>query len=45
MKKMSAQEGLTEELKATDQMTWVQGMNNLKQRVQEIVVKEVIYAL
>ena len=45
MKKMSAQEGLTEELKATDQMAWVQGMNNLKQRVQEIVTNEVIYAL
>ena len=45
MEQMAAQEGLTEELKATDQMAWVQGMNNLKQRVQEIVMNEVIYAL
>lgn len=45
MLKMAAQEGLTEELKANDQMAWVQGMNNLRQRVQEIVLNEVIYTL
>lgn len=45
MKQMAAQEGLTEERKAADQMAWVQGMNNLKQRVQEIVLSEVIYQI
>ncbi|MFR5875260.1 MAG: TnpV protein [Eubacterium sp.] len=45
MKQMSEQEGLTEELKAADQMAWVQSMNNLKSRVQEIVMNEVVYSL
>ena len=44
MKQMAAQEGLTENLKAADMMTWVQGMNNLRNRVQEIVKAEVIFA-
>ena len=43
MKQMSAQEGLTEELKAQDMMTWVGRMNNLRNRVQEIVKAEVIF--
>ncbi|MBR3149682.1 MAG: TnpV protein [Eubacterium sp.] len=43
MTTMAAQEGLTEQMKASDMMTWVQRMNNLKQRVQEIVMNEVIY--
>ena len=33
MKQMAAQEGLTESLKAADMMKWVQGMNNLRNRV------------
>ena len=44
LKQMSQTEGLTESLKATDMMAWVQRMNNLKNRVQEIVLAEVIYA-
>ena len=36
-------EGITEELKATDQMEWVRRMNNIKQRVTEIVNNELIY--
>ncbi|MFQ7593354.1 MAG: TnpV protein [Acutalibacteraceae bacterium] len=44
LKKMAAQEGLTESLKAADTMKWVQGMNNLRNRVQEIVKAEVIFA-
>lgn len=44
MKQISAQEGLTEQLKANDMMTWVQGMNNLKNRVREIILNEVIYS-
>ena len=37
-------EGVTEQLKATDQMVWVQRMNNIHARVREIVYSEVIYA-
>ncbi len=36
-------EGVTEELKATDQMEWVRRMNNIKQRVTETVNYELIY--
>ena len=36
-------EGITEELKATDQTEWVRGLNNIRSRVQEIVQKELIY--
>ena len=43
MKQMAKQEGLTEALKAQNMMAWVQGMNDLKSRVQEIVMTEVIY--
>ena len=44
MKQVAAQEGLTESLKAADMIKWVQGMNNLRNRVQEIVKAEVIFA-
>lgn len=37
-------EGVDENLKATDQMKWVQMMNNIVSRVKEIVGSEVIYA-
>jgi len=40
---MKAQEGITEELKATNQMEWVRCMNSIRNRVQEIVLKELIY--
>ncbi len=36
-------EGITEQLKATDQMAWVGAMNNIRQRVTEWVNKEVIF--
>jgi hypothetical protein len=42
---MEAQEGITEALKANDQLTWVQQMNNIRNRVSEIVYKELIYVL
>ncbi len=45
MKQMSEQERLTEQMKADSQIAWVQAMNNLKQRVQEIVLNEVVYSL
>ena len=40
---LKAQEGVTEELKANDQLEWVQRMNNIRNRVSEIVYKELIY--
>ena len=36
-------EGVNENLKATDQMKWVQMMRNIENRAREIVEKEVIY--
>lgn len=36
-------EGITEQLKATNQMEWVCRMNNISQRVTEIVNKDIIY--
>ena len=35
-------EGITEQLKATSQMEWVQQMNNIRNRAAEIVWKELI---
>lgn len=41
--KLAKQEGINEELKATNQMEWVKAMNNIKNRAEEIVIKELIY--
>ena len=35
--------GINEELKAVDQMRWIQEMNNLKACAEEIVLQEVVY--
>ena len=43
VKQMAANEGITENLKAEDQMTWVQSMNNIRARAAEIVREELIY--
>ena len=40
---MAKQMEITEELKASDPMRWVQLMNNIKASAEEIVLKEVIY--
>ena len=42
VKQMAANEGITEKLKAEDQMTWVQSMNNIRARAAEIVREELI---
>ena len=39
---LAEQEGITEQLKATNQMEWVQQMNNIRNRAAEIVWKELI---
>ena len=43
-KQMAEREGVTEQLKAQDQMLWVQRMNNIRDRAIEIVNHELIYA-
>ncbi len=41
---MKAQHGITEELKAVDQMRWVQEMTAIRQTIEEIIQTELIYA-
>lgn len=43
VKQLAKQEGITEELKRHDQMAWVGAMNNIRDRVNEIVLNEVIF--
>ena len=43
IKQLAKQEGVTEELKRGDQMAWVAAMNNIRDRVNEIVLNEVIF--
>ena len=45
VKQLAEQEGVTEHLKATDMMLWVQKMNNISNRAREIVNAELIYTL
>ena len=40
---IAKREGVTEKLKADDQMAWVGAMNNIRNRVREIILKEVVY--
>ena len=42
-KQMAEREGVTEQLKAQDQMLWVQRMNNIRDRATEIVNNDLIY--
>ena len=43
IEQMKAAEGVTEELKATDQMAWVRAMNSIRNRAEEIVLHKMIY--
>ena len=40
---MATLEGVTEQLKADNQMEWVGRMNNIKQRATESINEEIIY--
>ena len=42
---MAEQEGVTEALKAANQMVWVGRMNNIRSRAVEIILNELVYAL
>ena len=41
--KLAQAEGINEDLKRTNQMEWVQAMNNIKNRAEETVLNELIY--
>ena len=45
VKELAEKENVTEELKATNQMLWVQKMNNIRNRATEIVNAELIYTV
>ena len=40
---MAKREGVTEALKAANQMEWVRRMNNIRNRAEEIVLKELVF--
>ena len=42
-KQLAEHEGVTEALKAEDQMEWVRRMNNIRSRAEEVVLSELIY--
>lgn len=45
VKELSEKEDVTEQLKATNTMLWVQNMNNIRNRVNELVSTDIIYII
>ena len=45
VKEMAESEGVTEQLKAENQMEWVQKMNNIRNRAEEFVLKDFVYSI
>lgn len=43
IKQMAKSEGVTEQLKATDQLEWVRRMNSIRNQAEEIVKSEVLF--
>ena len=43
VKQMAKAEGVTEQLKATNQLEWVRHMNSIRNRAEEIVKSEVLF--
>lgn len=43
IEQMKASEGVTEALKAVDQMAWIGAMNSIHNRAEEIILQEMIY--
>lgn len=43
IRQMAEREGVTEQLKAADQMEWVRRMNNIRNRAEEVVNSDLIY--
>ena len=44
-KDMAIRQGITEDLKAKDQMAWVGAMNNIRNMAEEIVLREFVYSM
>lgn len=44
IRQMAAAKSVNEEMKAKDQLAWIGRMNNIRQRAEEIVLTEIIYA-
>jgi hypothetical protein len=42
--KLARRQGITEELKASDQMAWVRAMNAIKAQAEEIILETIVYA-
>ena len=42
-RQLAAAEGVTEELKSRDQLEWVRRMNSIRNRAEEVVIREVVY--
>ena len=45
IKDMAVKQGITEELKAKDQLAWVGAMNNILHSAEEFVLRDFIYAM
>ena len=43
IKQTKAAEGVTERMKMHDQMAWVRAMNSIRNRAEEIILREMIY--
>lgn len=43
-KQMAQKEGISEQLKAQEQMAWVRAMNSIRNRAEEIINMEIIFA-
>ena len=43
VKQQAEKEGVTEQLKAQDQLGWVGAMNNIRNRIEEIVNQSIIF--
>ena len=45
IKDMAVKQGITEELKANDQMAWVGAMNNIRHSAEEFVLRDFVYSM
>lgn len=43
VKQMAQEQGITEQMKAEDQMAWVGAMNNIRSAAEEVVMQEIMY--
>ena len=43
VKQMAQEQGITEQMKAEDQMAWVGAMNNIRSAAEEVVFQEIVF--